>query len=78
MGLVVPVTEFTQFVGDKLKVSCKTKPGGFGVHEIVALPGVAGTMVSVGAPVAWIATGNAQNPPVTAYWPLVSGPPASG
>ena len=76
--MVVPLAELTQFVGDKLSVSCKTKPGVFGVHEMVALPGIAGAIVSVGAPMTCTAVGNAQNPPVTEYWPLVSGPPASG
>ena len=66
-GFVAPLGEFTQFVGDKLIVSCNTKPAVFGVHEIVALPGVAGPMVSVGAPGVCITVGNAQNPPVTAY-----------
>ena len=36
----------------------------FGDQEIVALPGVAGVMVSVGAPETWIAVGKAQKPPV--------------
>ena len=36
MGLVAPLAELTQLVGDKLSVSCNTKPGVFGVHEIVA------------------------------------------
>lgn len=49
-----------------------------GVQEIVACPGAAGTMVSVGAPPTWIVVGNAQKPPVTEYWPLVIGPTASG
>ena len=78
MGFVAPLTEFVQFAGDSLHDSCSTNPGVFGVHEIVALPGVAGAMVSVGAPTACTACGKAQNPPVTEYWPLVSGPPASG
>ena len=76
--MVAPLTELTQLVGDKLKVSCNTKPAVAGVHESVALPGVAGAMVSVGAPVTGTACGNAQNPPVTEYWLLVIGPPASG
>ena len=50
IGFVEPLAEFTQFVGDKLNVCCNTKPGVLGVHEIVALPGVAGMIVSVGAP----------------------------
>ena len=78
MGFVAPLGEFVQLVGDKLKVSCNTKPAVAGVHESAALPGVAGAIVSVGAPVTWIATGKAQKPPVTEYWPLVIGPPASG
>ena len=78
MGLVAPLAEFTQFVGDKLKVSCNTKPGVAGVHDIEAWLGPAEAIVSVGAPVTCTAVGNAQNPPVTEYWPLVIGPPASG
>jgi hypothetical protein len=45
---------------------------------MVALPGVEGKIVSVGAFGVCTAVGNAQNPPVTEYWPLVIGPPASG
>ena len=71
MGFVEPLTEFVQLDGERLHVSCNTKPGVFGVHEIVALPGVTGTIVSVGAPVTWIAVGNAQNPPATEYCALV-------
>ena len=65
MGLVAPLAEFNQFVGDKLNVSCKTKLPVFGAQEIEAFPGVAGTIVSVGAPVTGTAMGSAQNPPVT-------------
>jgi hypothetical protein len=36
---------------ERLSVACNTKPGVAGDQEIVALPGVAGAMVSVGAPV---------------------------
>ena len=78
MGLVAPLGELVQLDGESKLVCCNTKPGVFGVHEIVALPGVAGTIVSVGAPVTWMAVGKAQKPPVTEYWPLVIGPPASG
>ena len=78
MGLVAPLAEFIQFVGDRLKVSCSTNPGVAGVQKISALSGAAGTMVSVGAPVTCTVVDNAQKPPVTAYWPLVIGPPASG
>ena len=67
MGLFVPLGALTQLVGAKLSVSCRKKPGVFGVHEIVALPGVAGTIVSVGAFVVCTAVGNAQKPPVTEY-----------
>ena len=67
MGLVVPLAELIQLVGDRLTVSCKTKPGVLGIHEIVALPGVAGTIVSVGAFVVCTAVGKAQKPPVTEY-----------
>ena len=67
MGFVEPLGEFVQLVGDGLNVSCSTKPGVFGIHEIVALPGVAGIIVSVGVPVTCTAAGNAQNPPVTEY-----------
>ena len=45
----------------------------FGDQEIVALPGVAGGMGSVGAPETWIAVGKAQKPPVTENCPLVMG-----
>ena len=51
MGLVAPLGEFVQLAGESTEVCCNTKPGVFGDHEIVALPGVAGTIVSVGAPV---------------------------
>lgn len=78
MGLAEPLGEFVQLVGESTQVSCKIQPGVFGVHEMVALPGVAGTMVKVGAPPVWMAVGKTQNPPVTEYWPLVIGPPASG
>ena len=78
MGLVIPLGELVQFAGDNTHVSCKTKPGVFGVHEIVALPGVAGTIVRVGAFVVCTAVGKSQKPPVTEYWPFVIGPPASG
>ena len=71
MGFVTPLGEFVQFDGERAAVCCNTNPDVFGVHEIVALPGVAGTIVSVGAPVTWIAVGKAQNPPVTEYCPLV-------
>ena len=73
MGLVAPLTELLQLAGDNTQVSCNTKPGVLGVHEIVALPGVAGTIVSVRALVTCTAMGKAQKPPVTEYWPLVSG-----
>jgi hypothetical protein len=78
IGLVAPLPEFTQFGEAKLSVSCNTKPGVLGDHEIRAVPGVAGTMASVGASGTGTATGNAQKPPVTEYCPLVIGPPASG
>ena len=78
MGLVAPLTELLQFEGDRTQVSCNTKPGVAGVHEIVAVPGVAGVIVSVGAFVVCTAVGNTQKPLVTEYWPLVIGPPASG
>ena len=77
MGLVAPLGEFVQLAGDKAQVSCKTKPGVLGDQAMVALPGVAGTIESVGAFVACIAVGKAQKPPVTEYCPLVSGPLAS-
>ena len=77
-GLVAPLTELLQFEGDRTHVSCKTKPGVTGVHEISAWPGVVGTIVSVGALVTCTAVGKTQKPPVTEYWPLVIGPPASG
>ena len=63
-GLVAPLGELVQFDGERLVVSCKTKPGVGGVHEIVAQPGAAGRIASVGALVVWTATGSAQNPPV--------------
>ena len=66
-GFDAPLEEFVQLDGDNFQVSCNTKPGVFGVHEMVALLGVAGTMASVGAPVIWIAVGKAQKPPVTEY-----------
>lgn len=78
MGLVEPLGEFVQLAGERMAVCCNTKPGVLGVHEIVAFPGVPGAIVSVGAPVTCTAVGKAQKPPVTEYWPLVIGPPASG
>lgn len=74
-GLVAPLGEFVQFAGDRTQVSCKTKPGVFGVHEMEALPEVTGAIVSVGAPVPGTAVGKAQKPPVTEYWPLVTSRP---
>ena len=76
--MVAPLGEFTQLVGDRLKVSCNTNPSGFGVQEIVAVPGRAATIVCVGAPGVWTAAGKAQKPPVTEYCPLVIAAPASG
>ena len=73
--MAAPLAEFTQFEGARPKLSCKTKPGVAGVHEIVAWPGAAGTMVRSGAPTDCTAMGKAQKPPVTEYWPLVNGPP---
>ena len=73
MGLVAPLGEFVQLDGESTEVCCNTKPGVAGNHKIVALPGVAGTIVSVGTPMTCIAVGNAQKPPVTEYWPLVMG-----
>ena len=34
-GLVAPLMELVQFAGDRLKVSCKTKPAVFGDQEMV-------------------------------------------
>ena len=67
MGLVAPLGELVQFVGARLVVSCKTKPGVGGVHEIVAQPGAAGMIANVGALVVCTAMGSAQKPPVTEY-----------
>jgi hypothetical protein len=39
------------------------KPGVAGVHETVADPGPAATIVRVGAPGIWTATAPAQKPP---------------
>ena len=78
MGLVVPLGEFVQLAGDKAQVSCSTKPGVAGVHEIAACPPPAGIIVSMGALVPCTAVGNTQNPPVIEYCPFVIGPPASG
>ncbi len=36
IGFVDPLPELVQVAGDNTQVSCKTKPGVFGVHEIVA------------------------------------------
>ena len=55
IGLVDPLAEFIQLVGDKLNVSCNTNPDVSGVQETVACPGPAGTIVSTGAPGVWIA-----------------------
>jgi hypothetical protein len=78
MGLVEPLGELVQFAGDNTHVSCNTNPGVFGVHEIVAWPGATGAIARVGAFVTCTAVGKAQKPPMTEYWPLVVGPPASG
>jgi hypothetical protein len=48
--LVEPLGEFVQLTLETDHVSCSTKPGVLGVHEIVAKPGAAAVMVSVGAP----------------------------
>jgi hypothetical protein len=77
-GLAEPLSEFVQFAGERLQVSCKTKPGVFGDQEIVAVPGDAGAIVRMGAPETWIVCGKTQKPPITGNWPLVMGPPASG
>ncbi len=47
-GLAAALTELVQSEGDRLQVSCKTKPGEFGDQEMVAWPSGRGTMVSVG------------------------------
>jgi len=78
MGLVAPLIELVQLGRERDKVSCKTNPGVFGVQEIVANPGAAGTMMSVGAPRVWTAVGRAQKPPGIENWPLVMTGPASG
>jgi hypothetical protein len=75
MGLVASLIELVQLAGERTQVSCKMKPGVFGAHEMVALPGVAGTIVSVGARVTHTEAGKAQKPPVTEYWTLTIGPP---
>ena len=48
MGLVWPLGELTQLVGDKLSVSCSKNPGVAGDHETVAWPGPAVAIVSLG------------------------------
>jgi hypothetical protein len=48
MGLVAPLGELTQLDGTRLSVSRNPKPGVFGVHDIVASPAPAGTVVRVG------------------------------
>ena len=73
MGFVAPLGEFVQLDGESTEVCCNTKPGVFGVQEMVALPGVVETIVSVGAPMTWMDVGNAQKPPVREYWLLVIG-----
>ena len=78
MGLVAPLGDVTQFAGNRLSVSCNTKPGVLGVHESMAKPGPARAITSVGAPAVCTAVGSAQNPLVTENCPLVIGPPASG
>ena len=78
MGFVAPLGEFVQAAGATLTLSCNTKPGVAGVQDIFACPDVAGAMVRNGASAVCTAVGNAQNPPVTEYCPLVIGPPASG
>ena len=50
IGLVAPLVELVQLGGERDQVSCKTKPGLEGVHEMVANPGEDGMMFSVGAP----------------------------
>ena len=78
-GLLVPLGELLQDGADKLSVSCKTQlvPVA-GVQKIVAWPGPAAAIVSVGALGIWTAVGNAQKPPVNAYDPFVILCPASG
>ena len=62
--LVPPLTEFVHRTAFKSVFSWSTKPVVFGAHEMERKPGVAGAMVSVGAPSVCTATGNAQKPPV--------------
>ena len=76
--MVAPLGELVQLAADRLCVSCKTKPAVFGVHEMRAKPGAAGTIVSAGAFAVCTAVGRTQNPPVTEYCPLVMVEPASG
>ena len=76
-GLFVPLGALSQLVGERLSVDCSVKPGVDGVHQMVAKPGAALVMWSVGAPGVCTSVCNAQKPPVSEYWPLVIGPPAS-
>ena len=63
-GLDAALGVLTQLGGERLVLSCSTKPGVFGAHEICAKPGAAGTIVSVGIPGVCTAVGKAQKPPV--------------
>src|SRR5262245_56946999 len=76
-GFVAPLRELVQLAGESDKVSCKTNPGVFGLHEIVAVTGPPGTMVSVGAPGVCTTESKLQKPPVREKLPpLIT--PASG
>jgi len=77
-GLAAPLGALTQMEGDRLSVSCNTKPGVFGDQETVAWPGAAETIIRVGVPVVGTAMGSAQNPPISENYPPLIGPPASG
>ena len=44
----MPLSALTQLAGKRLSVDCRVKPGVAGVHQIVAKPGAALVMWSVG------------------------------
>ena len=77
-GFVAPLRELVQLGEERDRVSCKTKPGVFGVQETVAPPSPLDRMVSVGAPGVCTAEAKLQKPPVNKKLPPVIGGPASG
>jgi len=71
-GLVEILGEFVQLEDVKDPFSCKIQPELSGVHEMVACPGPAATMLRYGPP--GVCTAVAQNPLLSSNVPPDSGP----